>query len=466
MANILIIDDDPVISKLLSKMIGRNGHRAVCQATLQSGVAEASSGLYDIVFLDVHLPDGNGLEILPRIRQAPASPTVIILTGYGDPDGASIAIKNGAWDYIQKTDDHEKILFQIKRVLEFRKWMHLSRDKPVALNLNGIIGSSPKMKACYDLVSRAAHNDANVCLIGETGTGKELFARAIHTNSARRNGPLVTVDCSVLHQNLKESDLFGYRKGAFTGADTNKDGLIALADGGSLFLDEIGDLSRAGQGLFLRVLQENQFRPLGGKHEIHSDFRLIAATNKDIEQMARDGRFRTDLLFRLRSIVIELPPLRKRDDDIEALALHYMQKLCERLECGAKGLTSEFKDALRSYSWPGNVRELIKALENALAAARDVPTLFPIHLPPHIRADLIKRTIEQLQTKENSVCKPAQLFKHLPSLADLLETTECKYLQYLYKQTGGNLNRICHLSGLSRSALYRRLKKYQIQRGD
>lgn len=463
MANILIIDDDPTVSKLLCLLVHRIGHQAVWKATLQTGVAEAMTNTYDIVFLDVHLPDGNGLDALPNIRQTASNPVVIVLTAYGQTEGARVAVQYGAWDYIQKSDDISQIRFQIRRAIEYRQGRDVQPSPDCELYREGIIGDSAKMTACYDLLAQAADNDVNVHLTGETGVGKDIFARAIHRNSKRKNQPFVTIDCSVLHQNLKESDLFGYVKGAFTGADKNKQGLIALADGGVLFLDEVGDLSLADQRLFLRLLQEQRFRPLGGKKDRQSNFRLITATNKDIDRMAKKGCFRIDLFFRLRGMMIDLPPLRERDDDIKILAVHYIRKLCRRQGMEVKKISSDFIQALYNYKWPGNVRELIKALETALAAASDSPTLYPFHLPMHIRTCLVESELDQCRTKSPHRFNQKKSYENLPLLADLLETTEREYLQHLSNETGGDVDQIVHVSGLSRATLYRRLKKYQIK---
>jgi len=358
MTKILIIDDDKIFSELLAGVVRHEGYNAQCAHTLEEGLKRVQADSFDVVFLDVNLPDGNGLDILQDIREAPSSPEVIVLTGVGTVDGAESAIKNGVWDYIRKPSSIQVMLAPLIRALEYRE--EKQKEKPrIELKLNGIIGSSRKMKSCYELISQAAITDVNVFITGETGTGKELFARAIHMNSGRSQRNFVVVDCAALQETLKESTLFGYEKGAFTGADQHREGLVKQADGGTLFLDEIGELSLPMQKSFLRVLQERHFRPLGGIREIKSNFRLIAATNRDLDGLVKTGGFRDDLLFRLRALMIVLPPLREHPEDIPDIVSYHIAKICKRNGIGVKALSPDFMEALLSYEWPGNVRELI-----------------------------------------------------------------------------------------------------------
>ena len=393
MANILIVDDDKAICESLADFIKPMGHNVAYVFRLKEGMEKINTAAFDLVFLDVRLPDGSGLEKLPTIREAASSPEVIIITGEGDPDGAELAIKSGCWDYIQKPLSPKKVALSLKQVLQYRE--EKTRKKPpLVLKREGIIGHSARLQHYLEIVAKAATTDANVLITGSTGTGKELFARAIHENSPRSDEAFVVVDCAALPQTLIESMLFGHQKGAFTGADKSRQGLIKEADGGTLFLDEVAELPMTVQGTFLRVFQERRFRPVGSRHEYRRDFRLISATNRDISQMAQTGTFRNDLLFRLRAIVIDLPPLRDRTEDIKDLAFHYMAKFCDRFGIGTKGFSPEFLEALMNYSWPGNVRELITAIERVLTIARDEHTLFPIHLPTHIRSQLARASVE------------------------------------------------------------------------
>ncbi|MEW5725911.1 MAG: sigma-54 dependent transcriptional regulator, partial [Thermodesulfobacteriota bacterium] len=382
MARVLIIDDDKQYCDLLGQAVRRLGHDVSMAHTLAGGLEAAQGAEFDVVFLDVRMPDGSGLDYLPPVKAVASSPEVIIITGLGDPDGAEMAIKSGAWDYVQKGSSIKDIILPLVRALQYREEKTTVRG-PVVLKREGIIGSSPLVRENLDLMAQAAHSNANVLIVGETGTGKELFARAIHENSRRAGGNFVVVDCAALPDTLVESVLFGHAKGAFTGADRAQEGLIRQADEGTLFLDEVGELPLAVQGAFLRVLQEQRFRPVGGQAEVTSDFRLVAATNRDLDQMAAKGHFRHDLLFRLKSFVIEMVPLNECLEDLRELTVYYIAKLCERNKTGIKGFSPDFLDALSAYKWPGNVRELVHTIDRALAAAQEEPTLYPKHLPPH-----------------------------------------------------------------------------------
>lgn len=464
MANVLIIDDDEMMCDMLSAAVSQMGHHVEIAGTLKDGLREASSGDPDVVMLDVRMPDGNGLDVLPSIREAPSSPEVIIMTGFGDPDGAELAIKNGAWDYIEKPSSIQAMKLPLIRALQYREEKK-TRKPPVALKLEGIVGSSTRMKACIDLVAQAASGDMNVLITGETGTGKELFAQAIHNNSRRARENFVVVDCGALPETLVESMLFGHEKGAFTGADRTRDGLIHQADHGTLFLDEVGELPLAIQSAFLRVLEERRVRPIGGIREISSDFRLVAATNRDLDAMVEQGEFRGELLFRLRSLTIELPPLREHSEDMKELVMYYMARICERYGTGTKGFSPEFFEGLAAYDWPGNVRELVHTIERALAAARDNPVLYPKHLPTHIRVKVARASVTKEPRGRRAIIG-IESGSVLPKIRDLRETAvaeaERQYLHEVILLTAGNIKEACRISGLSRPRLYALLKKYNV----
>jgi len=464
-ANILIIDDDKMLCNILCHHLEGMGYAAVYALTLKQGLLKAASEAFDVVFLDVHLPDGNGLEALPKIREVPSTPEVIIFTGDSDPDGAELAIKCGAWDYIEKPPSTKKMTLPLVRALQYRD--EKKKRKPrMSLKREGIIGTSPQLEACLDLVARAVNSDSNVLITGETGTGKELFARAIHQNSPRSNKRFVVVDCAALPGSLVESILFGNEKGAFTGADRAREGLVKQADEGTLFLDEVGELPFLVQKSFLRVIQERQFLPVGAKREIEVDFRLIAATNRDLDEMVRNDQFRSDLLFRLHIHKIEVPPLRARTADIKELAVYYLNKLCESYGTETKGFSPEFLEALKAYQWPGNVRELFNALEEVLSVARHEPTLFPHHLPTYIRAKLARTSLSASGgPKDDS--PSVDILKDLaredfPKIIDFRSTMERQYLQKLMQLTHGSKKEACRLSGLSRTRLFELLKKHNI----
>jgi len=463
MAKILIIDDDEMFCRMLSSAITGEGFEVDCAYNLASGLQLVSSRSFDIVLLDVRLPDGNGLDKLSEIRDAASIPEVIILTGAGTPNGAELAIKSGAWDYIQKPSSVSSMMLALIRALQYRE-EKLKKKPSATMKMEGIIGGSLKMKACHDLVAEAASCAANVLITGETGTGKELFAKAIHQNSSRAGRNFVIVDCAALTQSLTESTLFGYEKGAFTGADGRRDGLIKQADGGTLFLDEIGELPVAIQKSFLRVLQERRFRPLGGAKEIESDFRLLAATNRSLDKLVETGQFRKDLLFRIRSITLEVPPLRDHLDDLVEIAIYHTTRICKRSRIDLKQLSPDFQEALLSYTWPGNVRELVNAVERAIAAALSAPTLFRKHLPSAMRVMLAEgRETRELPEEPRSGIAASP---KLPRLKDLRESSyaqiEKDYLLKLLETTGGDIDQACGIADLGRTRLYELLRKYKI----
>jgi len=477
MGNVLIIDDDEKMCAEISTMIRGLGHDATYVRTRSDGLEKSLSEKFDVVFLNVLLPDGNGLDLLPNIKKTNSTPEVIIMAASGDPDNAEIAIKTGAWAYIEKTFSIKEMMLPLTRAFQYRQEKQ-SKTLLVDLKRERIIGSSLTMKICFDLLAQAAASNANVLITGDTGTGKELFARAIHFNRPRTNKNLiaheilynsprtdrnfVVVDCTALPETLVESVLFGHEKGAFTGADSAKQGLIKQADGGTLFLDEIGELPLTIQKSFLRVLHDRRFRPVGGKEEKKSNFRLISATNRNLDQMAEEGMFRKDLLFRLRSLSIELPPLRERREDIKDLARFHMARLCDRYGMEPKGISPDFFETLISYDWPGNVRELVNILDGSLAAVGNDPTLFGQHLPIHLRIRMARDAVSKPCSTHITTKEGAKSAEALPTLRNLRQSVEIKYLQDLILHAGGNVKKSCQLSGLSKSRLYELLAKYEI----
>jgi two-component system NtrC family response regulator len=465
MANVLIIDDEKLVCDSIANVLKDMGHHPTCVLTLKEGLEKARAEDFEVVFLDVRMPDGSGLDILQDIQKTSPSPEVIIITGYGDPDGAELAVKNGAWDYIEKPLSVREIRLPFTRALQFHEEKKRASSS-INLKRKGIVGESTQISSCLDIVAQAAVSDANVLIMGETGSGKELFAWAVHQNSARADNNFVVVDCAALPETLVESVLFGHRKGAFTGADRTQEGLIKQADKGTLFLDEVGELSSSVQKSFLRVLEERRFRPVGGRQEVRSDFRLVAATNRDLEKIIKQGKFREDLLHRLRTLVIKLPPLREIPEDLEELVTYYIRKLCRKFKINIKGISPGFWDVLRAYSWPGNTRELIQALERTIITAQDDSTLFPKHLPHHIRIKVARASVEDRTDEQLNLRKEAESSNDLPELQDVREAAvagvEKQYLNDLMEITGRDIKQACKISGLSRSRLYTLLKKYNI----
>jgi len=463
-ARILVIDDDEGMCYTLTRMAEEEGHEAHAALTLKDGLEMIRDGAYDVVFLDVRLPDGSGIQAIPRIQTTPTPPEIIIVTGYGDKDGAKTALKSGVWDYIEKPARINSLRLSLKRALQYRRQSKNLCD-PLSVDRGGIIGTSSRLAMCLTLMAHAAQSDASVLISGATGTGKELFARAIHTNSVRADKPFVVVDCASLTENITESILFGHAKGAFTGADRANLGLIRKADGGTLFLDEVGELPLTIQKTFLRVLQEKRFLPVGTQEEVTSNFRLVSATNSELDAEVDAGRFRQDLFFRLRSIMIELPPLRDRKNDIRQIVLDQVETIRTRIGLPPKEMSEEFFETLSAYDWPGNVRELLNALDHALVMEPACPTLYPKHLPEYIRMHTIGSQPGGLIDAGRDM--PASLLGQdddVPTLKRYrilaIEKAEKHYLAELMIRCKHEVEQACRVSGLKRARLYQLLKKY------
>ncbi len=446
---------------MLSRRAQYMGHEASHALTLAEARNAICQEQFDVVFLDVRLPDGNGLAALPEIRDAASKPEVIIITGEGSAEGAELAIRSGAWDYICKPASMQDISLQLQRALSYRE-QKSAKAPAVALRTEGLVGHSPSMQAVFDLLAQAAGSKVNVLLTGETGTGKELCARAIHENSPSPKGALVVVDCAALPETLVESTLFGHEKGAFTGADRAQPGLLTQADGGTLFLDEVGELSPAIQKSFLRALQERRFRTVGGQEELHSDFRLVAATNRNLDEMVVEGTFRKDLLFRLRTLNIELPPLRERKGDAKYIAMHCLDVMSSESGADTRGFSPDFLEALAVYAWPGNVRELLSVVEHAVIAAGDDNTLFARHLPTAIRIALARQETERRVGAPGTPpsLQRGSLGDYKQFRAEAFDALEKEYFEYLISEVAGDYRNACHTSGLSKTRLYELLKKH------
>lgn len=456
MSRILIVDDDPQVGETLAALAARLGHQCLTALSLRDGLRHLRQTEIDLVFLDVRLPDGNGLDALGEISALDNPPHVIVLTGQGDPEGAELAIQSGVWDYLVKPSPIRQIRDTLNRALASREE---NRDPEKFLDLTDVIGQSPAMRRqCYERIAQASGSDSTVLITGETGTGKELLARTIHRNSTRCEQSFVTVDCASLAESLLESTLFGHVKGAFTGATRDGTGLVKLADEGTLFLDEIGELPLSAQKTFLRVLQERRFRPVGSSQELQSDFRLICATNQDLEEMVRTGRFRQDLFYRINTICVELPPLRDREGDIEPLAKHHIERLCRQHKMPLKTMAPEFVRTLEQYDWPGNVRELFNTVEQALVLSGTEQTVYAQHLPHSMRI----RAAQSLLTRPMKAQVPddGTPQESLPTLKEFRTQMEGEYLARLVGAHGGDMQRMVQLSGLSRSHLYAMLKKH------
>lgn len=456
MAKILIVDDDTLLCEMLIKILQNNGHSVQSALSLTEGIELARQQEFDIVLLDVQFPTGSGLDSLPQFSEVPSNPEVIIMTGIGDSDGAQKAISSGAWAYLEKPNVVRDIMLPLTRALQYRSEKQKAKSIPIVLHRDSIIGSSPALTNCLNQVALASISNAPVLITGATGTGKELFAKAVHDNSERKAESFVVVDCASLPNTLIESSLFGHVKGAFSGADSSHDGLVHLADGGTIFLDEVGELPLTMQKKFLRVLHEKRYRPIGSSKELFSDFRIIAATNKNLHEMVKKGRFRDDLLYRLKSFHLELPELSARISDLSQLVHHFVDKFCKRQKVNTKIISTEFIDSLQAYPWPGNVRELQQILEEACCRAINHNTLFSFHLPDYIR---IAATNASLRSSNGTISPPSSLHSPPPPWKDFRTGMESQYLDTLMSFCKNNKQMACEISGLSRARLYQLLKK-------
>jgi len=387
MGSVLIIDDEASIRESLQTLLEFEGYTVETAASGEEGLARIAEVPVDLVLLDFALPDRNGLEILRDIRDRDPELAIIMITAYGTVENAVAAMQSGATNFVQKPWDNEKLLADVKMVIERRRAeeenVQLKRALKQRYNFESIIGKSEPMLRIFDLVGQVAPSRSTVLLQGESGTGKELIAKAIHMNSPRKDRPFVPVNTGSMPTDLLESTLFGHVKGAFTSAVASKKGLFEIADRGTLFLDEIGTMSLETQAKILRVLQDRKFMHLGGVQEIQVDVRIIAATNVDLKQQVKEGKFRDDLYYRLNVISIDLPPLRSRREDIPLLADFFMRKFAGENERPARQVSAEAMRPLLEYNWPGNVRELENVLERAVVLSSG-PSITLDLLPDHI----------------------------------------------------------------------------------
>ncbi len=371
---ILVVDDESAQRELIGGFLKKQGHEVLTAASGAEALARLREARVDLVLSDYKMPGMSGLDLLRGVKAVNPEIPFILVTAYGTVETAVQAMKEGAADYLTKPLDLDELLLRMGRVSQQVRLQTAVRDLQAHLverhRLEGIIGESGRMQEVLALVKRVAPSDATVLIRGESGTGKELIARAIHFNSSRSAGPLVTLNCAALPEQLLESELFGHERGAFTGAVAQRKGRFELADGGSIFLDEIGDLSPALQAKLLRVLQERRFERLGGTHTLTVNVRILAATHRDLEQALKDGAFRDDLYYRLNVVTIQIPPLRERREDIPPLLDHFLGKFAAKNRREVSGLTAAARDALLRYDYPGNVRELENLVERAVLLCR------------------------------------------------------------------------------------------------
>ncbi len=474
---LLVIDDEPVLRTLVADVSERLGFEVFQASTLAEGLSIGQHGI-DVVVLDKKLPDGDGVARIKEIVGLPGWPNVLVITGHDDGDAAETALRSGAWEFLPKPFGPQKLLQILRQTMALRTSSNLKR-KSVQLDRSRVIGSSDALNIVFSRIYDAANSDVNVLLLGETGVGKELFAQTLYQNSLRSQGPFVAVDCASLPKNLLESHLFGHARGAFTGADRAKDGLLLTANEGTLFLDEVGELPLSMQKSFLRALELRCFRPVGSVNEISSNFRLVAATNKDLVQLVKEGLFREDLLYRLQGMTIRIPPLRERKDDIVPLAIYAIDHFCRKYQMPSKTMEAHFVEAILSYSWPGNVRELMHCIERVCVTAKNDDELFTIHLPTDMRISIARSAHkDNIKVKKQSVIIPNTFNDEktiipdilnaplhtakLPSLKDWKMQSEYNYMKQVIKQGDGDVRKCANIAGVSRGHFYELLKKHKI----
>jgi DNA-binding NtrC family response regulator len=440
-AALLVADDDPVALDLLVEVLAGEGYRVRAAPDGETCVRLAETEPFELALVDLRMPGVDGLAVLKRLHAAQPGLPVVILTAFAAMETAIEAIRAGAWDYLSKPFRAEEIKLVVRRALEARRLLRENRQFRAELReryrVDNLLGQSPQMIAVYKLVARVADLDTTVLILGETGTGKEMVARALHYASPRAERPFVVVDCTTLPETLFESELFGHERGAFTGAHAARRGLLETAEGGTCLLDEIGDLTPALQAKLLRLLQERAIRRVGGNERIPVDVRIVAATHRDLKRLVAEGAFREDLYYRLNVVTVTVPPLRDRREDIPLLARHFLDKCAQATGKTVRGFAPEALERLLAWHWPGNVRELEHAVERAVALAAS-ELILPEDLPSEIR--------------------PAPREPRLPSPLMTLEEVKRWYVRKVLEHVGGNKVRAAEILGIDRRTLYRMLE--------
>ncbi len=442
-ASILIVDDELILRESLSAWLARDDFDVQAVSSAEEALERVAQTRYDIVFLDIKLEGMSGLEALQKIRDTDPDTAVVMITAYGSISTAVQAMKDGANDYLLKPFEPETLTVLIEKILDrraqARENIYLRAAYQERTRFENLIGQSQAMQEVFDLIQEVAPSESTVLITGETGTGKELVAKAIHTRSSRSQGPFVAVNCGALPEHLMESELFGHQKGAFTDAKATKKGRLEIACGGSLFLDEIGEISLRMQIDLLRVLEERVFYRVGGNQPIAADFRVIAATNKDLEQAVMDKSFRQDLYYRLKVICLHIPPLRQRKEDIPLLAEHFRLRFAQETNKPVDSFSREALDEMMLYDWPGNVRELENAVERAVVVGKS-RSIQPRELP-------IFSSAHEKKSRKKS-----------------LQEVEKEHISAILEQANWNIKKSAEILGIDRSTLYHKLKRYGLSK--
>ncbi len=440
---ILIVDDEFSVRNSLSAWFEDEGYTVDAASSGKEALAKLAESQWDIFFLDLKMPGMSGLELQKKIKEIQPDSTIIMITAYASVESAVEAMQTGAYDYLSKPFDPDYLALMVRNIIERKKLKEetasLKKTIDVVYSSKEIIGESSGIKKMMEDVRSVAHVDSTVLIRGDSGTGKELVARAIHANSKRRYAPIVTINCGALPESILESELFGHEKGAFTGAQYARKGKFEMADGGTIFLDEIGNISPKIQMELLRVLEDKKFFRLGGSKEIKADFRTVAATNKDLEAAMELGEFRSDLFYRLNVFVIEIPPLRERRSDISMLAQHFLNVFTSQMNKPVSKISPEAMKKLVDYDWPGNVRELENAIERAVVVCR-TNEIQPSDLP------FSRARAEEVSTD------------------DSLEALQMKHIKKILEETGWNISKAAIVLQIDRVTLYNKINKYNLKK--
>jgi two-component system response regulator PilR (NtrC family) len=465
-ARILVVDDERSMREMLAILLKREGHDVAVAENGKAAIDLLNERPFDLVVSDARMPDLDGLEVLSHARSINPSVIAIMITAYGSPDLIRGVAQLGVNDYVEKPFNTEVLRFRIRKELDRKRLQQenvlLKRAMHSAHQFENIIGTSSSMQQVFDLVETIAPTGSTVLITGESGTGKELVARAIHVRSPRNERRFVAVNCGALTETLLDSELFGHMRGAFTGADGNKKGLIEVAEKGTIFLDEIGEMSPMLQVKILRVLQERKFRRVGGTEEVDADIRIIAATNRDLGRMVADGQFREDLYYRINVIPMRLPPLRERFEDVPLLAEHFMAKFAEQMKKPMSGISGEALACLTAYAWPGNVRELENAIERAVALER-TPSILPESLPEAVRGVPGGSSVPPAAIANGAAGEARPLPDKGFDLEQHVQHLEREYIAEALRRSGGVKVKAAELLGMSFRSFRYYMKKYNLK---
>ena len=442
-SKILIVDDELIMRESLGGWLERDGHKVDKAAGGEEALEKCEKTRYDILLLDIKMEGMSGLEVLKKVKESDPDVSVVMITAYGSIPSAIEAMKSGAYEYLLKPFDPDELMMLIEKIIkhqaERRETQFLREQYKERTRFENMIGQSGVLQGVFDFIEKIAPTDSTILIKGETGTGKGLAARAIHTKSRRSQGPFVVVNCGAFPEHLLESELFGYQKGAFTDAKTTKKGRLELAHGGTLLLDEIGEISPRMQIDLLRVLEDHVFYRVGGTQPIEADFRIIAATHKDLEKAIKEGTFREDLFYRLNVIAFVMPPLREHKEDIPLLADYFLHRFAQETNKPVDQITREALDEMMLYDWPGNVRELGNAVERAVVVGqgrRILPQDLPIFRPEHVS----------------------------PAPGRTLREMEIVHLSSILQETQWNVSKSAEILGIDRSTLYDKIKRYELRK--